>query len=83
MDTLDVTSQTCTYGSPAIITPRACARGKVIGFVVVVVVVVVHKKIARSRLIRVIAMGYRHDDVKNGEKLTKFCFNALGNGHKR
>ena len=30
------------------ITPHTCARGKVIGHVVVIVVVVVHKKIART-----------------------------------
>ena len=32
------------FYDPAFITPRACARGKVIGRVVVGVVVVVHKK---------------------------------------
>ena len=52
-------------GTFVIFTPRACARGKVIGSVVIVVVVVVivHTKIAKSRDIGILASGQCCQDV--------------------
>ena len=65
-----------------IITPHACARGKVIGLVIVVVFVIVHTKIARSRLLGVLASGQYCHDVENGEKVMSFCFKALNKDHE-
>ena len=49
-----------------IITPRACARGKAIGRVIVVVVVVVSTKIAISRDVGVYATCKHNESIEFG-----------------
>ena len=69
-----------------IITPRACARGKVIGLsvvVVVIVVVVVGTKIARSRLLGICVYSKHNESVDIGEKLVSIHFELLNVAHKR
>ena len=56
-----------------IITPRACARGKVFDRFVV------HTKITRSRLLGVLASGQYCHDV---EKVMIFCFKSLDKDHE-
>ena len=60
--------------------PRTCTRGKVIGRVVIVV----HIKIARSRLLGILVSGQYgyHMHVENGEKMMSFCFKALDKDHE-
>ena len=58
---------------PSIFTPRSCARGKVIGrvvVVIVVVVVVISRKIAISRGLGTSATGKHNALVKLDEKRT-------------
>ena len=62
-----------------LITPRACARSKVIGFVVVVVV---STKIAKSQKIGVWLSALCHQTVENREKLSSVCFKSLRVAHE-
>ena len=71
-----------------IITPRACARGKVIGCVVVVVVVivvvvVVSTKIAISRDVGIYATRKHSESIKFGEKLASVCVKSMDTVHGR
>ena len=67
-----------------VITPHACARGKVIGSViVVVVVVVVNKNIARSRHLGTLATRKHGKSVEYGEKLALLCFESSSTAYKR
>ena len=43
----------------------------------VIVVIVVHIKIARSRLLGVLVSGQYTHNVENGEKVMSFCLNEL------
>ena len=65
-----------------IITPRACARGKVIGRVVVVVVVV-SRKIAISRGLGTCATGKHNESVAFDEKRASVCFESRDVVHER
>ena len=68
-----------------IITSCACARGKVIGYIVVVVVVVivvVDTKIAKSRKIGIEQTTLCHQMVESHEKLSHVCFKSLRTAHK-
>ena len=70
---------------PVIITLRACARGKVIGriiVVVLVVVIVVHKKIARSWDLGTSATQKYNESVEVGEKLVLGCLKSSGTAYK-
>ena len=65
--------------------PRTCARGKVIGrvvVVVVVVVVVISTKIAKSQKIGVEQSALCHQTVENHEKLPSLCFKSLRTAHE-
>ena len=62
-----------------IITPRACARGKVIGRVVVVVVV--STKIAISRDIDVQATRKHNESIQFGKKLASVCVKSMDTVH--
>ena len=64
-----------------LVTPSACARGKVIGHVIVVVVVI-HTKITRFRLLGVSASVQYSHNVECDKKVMSFCFKALDKGHK-
>ena len=64
-----------------IVIPRTCARGKVIGGVVVVVVVV-HKKIARSWDLGTSATRKYNESVEIGEKLASGCLESSGMAYK-
>ena len=67
-----------------IFTPRACARGKVIGrVVVVVVVVVVSRKIAISGGLGTWATSKHNESVEFGEKRAPVCFELRDMVHKR
>ena len=55
------------------VTPHTCARGKVIGSVVVVVVVV-STKIARSQGAGILVSGQCRQDIINDEKVMSLCF---------
>ena len=59
----------------ASLTPRACARGKAMS--VVVVVVVVDTKIARSRVLGIYACCKHNQSVDIGEKLVCTLFELL------
>ena len=61
-----------------VITPRACAGGKVIGRVVVVV----HKKIARSWDLGTSATRKYNESVEVGEKLASGCLESSGTAYK-
>ena len=63
-----------------IVTPHACARGKVIGGVVVIVVV--HKKIARSWDLGTSATRKYNESVNIGEKLASGCLESSGTAYK-
>ena len=63
------------------ITPRACARGKVIGRVIVVIVVI-HKKIARSWDLGTPATRKYNESVEVGEKLALGCLESSGTANK-
>ena len=63
-----------------IITLRACARGKAIGFVCLSSVVVV-TKIARSRVLGICVCCNYHELVDIGEKLVSVCFELLNMAH--
>ena len=67
-----------------LITPRACARGKVIGsvVVVVVVVVVVNKNIARSQHLGTLATCKYGKSVEYGEKLASLCLESSSTAYK-
>ena len=73
-----------------IIIPRACARGKVIGsvvivvvvIVVIVVVVVVDKNIARSRHLGTLTTRKRGKSVEYGEKLASLYFESSSMAYK-
>ena len=65
-----------------IITQHACARGKVIGPVVVVVIVVMDTKITKSRKIGVGQSALCHQMVKSLDKLSHVCFKLLRTVHK-
>ena len=66
------------YYSTIIITPCACARGKVIGSVVVLVfVVVVSTKITKSRKIGVGQSSLCHRRVESHAKLSYVYFKSL------
>ena len=66
-----------------VITPRACARGKVIGsVVVVVVVVVVSTKIAKSQKVGAWQSALCHQTVESHEKLSFVCFKSLRTPHE-
>ena len=70
--------------SMEIITPRACARGKVIGRVVVVVVVmVVSTKIAISRDVDVKATRKHNESIEFGEKLASVSVKSMDTVHGR
>ena len=51
--------------------PRACARGKAIAFVIVVVV---HTKSTTSRDLDVLVSGQWCQDIESGGKVMSFCF---------
>ena len=72
----------CMY---IIITPRACARGKAIGFVchrLSSVVIVVSMKIAKSRDLG-IGMTLKHNEsIEVGEKIASVCFDSFGTAHE-
>ena len=71
-------------GCLSIFTARACARGKVIGHVVVVVVVVViSRKIAISRGLGISATGKHNKSVKHDEKRASVCFESRDMVHER
>ena len=69
-------------GVIVVITPCACARGKVIGRIVVVVVVVIHKKIARSWDLGTLAARKYNKSVEIGEKLALGCLESSGTVYK-
>ena len=58
-----------------LITLRACARGKVIGSVVIVIVVV-NKNIARSQYLGTLATPKHGKSVEYGEKLALLCLES-------
>ena len=63
------------------ITPRAYARGKVIGRVVVVIVVVMSTKIAIPRDVG-IQTTHKHDEsIEFGEKLASVCMKLMDTVH--
>ena len=66
------------------ITPRACARGKVIGrvVVIVVVVVIVHKKITRSRDLGTSVTRKYNKFVEVIKKLALGCLESSGMVYK-
>ena len=68
-----------------LVTPRACARGKAIGFVccpsVVCLLSVVVTKIARSRVLGICACCNYHELVDIGEKLASVRFELLNTAH--
>ena len=64
------------------ITPRACARGKVIGRVVVVVVVV-STKIVISQCLGTKAIRKHNESVAFGEKWASVCFKTRDMVHER
>ena len=55
------------------VTPHACARGKAISSVIVVVVIIVHTKIARSRDLGILVNGQYYQDVENGVIFASKC----------
>ena len=59
-----------------LITPRACTRGKAIGFVCRLSSVVT-TKIARSRVLGICACCNYNESVDIGEKLVSVCFELL------
>ena len=63
-------SSTGKHATIIIFTPHACARGKVIGRIVVVV----SRKIAISRGLGTWATGKYNESVGFGEKLASVCF---------
>ena len=66
-----------------VVIPCACARGKVIGFVVVVVVVdIVSTKIAKSQKIGVWQSALCHQTVESHEKLCSVRFKSLRKAHE-
>ena len=69
----------CTY-TGILVTLRACARGKAIGFVCRLSSVVV-TKIARSRIRRIYTCCNYHELVDIGEKLASVCFKLLNMAH--
>ena len=74
-----------TANLECIITPRACAKGKVIGrvvIVVVVVVVVVSTTIAKSQKIGIWQSALCHQTVENHEKLSSVRFKSLRKAHE-
>ena len=66
-----------------LITPHACARGKVIGSVIVIVVVVVNKNITRSQHLGTLATRKHGKSVEYGEKLASLCFESSSTAYKR
>ena len=62
-------------------TPRAYAKGKVIGHVIVVVIVV-HKKITRSWDLGTSATQKYNKSVKVGDKLASGCLESSGTAYK-
>ena len=71
----------CVLGAHLhVITPRACARGKVIGSVVVVVFV--NKKITKSRHLGTLATHKHNKSVEFDEKLASLCFESSGMTYK-
>ena len=69
-----------------LITPCTCARGKVIGcVVVVVVVVVVSTKIAISRDVGISATREHNESIEFGEKLASVCVKStdMVHGHHK
>ena len=67
-----------TITSTPIITTRACARGKVIGSVVVVA----NKKIARSQHLGTLVTYKHNKSVEFGKKLASLCFESSGTAYK-
>ena len=65
------------------ITPRACARGKVISRAVVVVVVVVSTKIAISRDLGTCAIHKHKELVEFDEKLASVYFKPIDTIYER
>ena len=66
------------------IAPCACARGKVIGrVVVVVIVVVVSTKIAISRDVDVYATHKHNESIEFGKKLASLCVKSMDTVHGR
>ena len=64
------------------ITPRACARGKAIGFVCLLSVIVITTKIARSGGIGIWATRKQNKSVEFSKKLASICFESFGTAHK-
>ena len=62
-----------------LITPRTCARGKVIGHIVIVVVM--DKKITKSGDLGT-WVSCKHDYVEFGKKLASVCSESSGAAYK-
>ena len=63
-----------------IITPRACARGKAIGFCLSSVV---GTKIVTSRDLGISVTRKHYESVEIGEKLASVCFYSFAMAHER
>ena len=63
-----------------IFTPHVCARGKVIGFIVVVIVVV-STKITKSQKVGAGQSALCHQTIESHEKLSSVCFKSLRTAH--
>ena len=66
--------------SLSLITPRACARGKAVGFVCLLSVVVT--KIARSPHLGIWATRKYDESVEIGDKLVSLCFELIGKAYE-
>ena len=74
----------CASMHHLLFTLHACARGKVISSVIVVVVavVIVNKNIARSQHLGTLAIHKHSKSVEYGEKLASLCLESSSTAYK-